>query len=193
MRRYIWIAVSILLVANVILVSYLTGQPAVSPPIPDAGALLSGEHTPIIFTDQDQIRGAAHPCTTAWMQTGSSSSASDAANRNIDRFDPEVFTLSIKLATWGAGDSAGVQEARFECAYDTTGTTFWNGDSSNVFISDGAFNLPDYGVWRFEPVSNTSLGWLFPVRLLIGGYTRFIFSHELADTCSIDWSLTCEH
>jgi len=168
-------------------------QPTPSLPNKPAGDLLVGEHYPVLYTGQGLIRGTAHPCTTAWLQVGYSPSASEADNRNIGIFNPEVFTIGMKLSTWGNGDSAQVQAARFECAYDTSASPFWNSDSSNLFVTSDAFDHPDYGQWRFEPLSNTSRRWLFPARLLIGGYVRLILESEIGDTCQVDWSLICEH
>ncbi len=168
-------------------------QSMVELPNRSAGDFLAGEHYPIIYTGQDEIRGSAHPCTTAWRQVGFSASAGAEANRNIGLFNPEVFTVGLKLGCSGAGDSARISAARFESAYDTTTKAFWNGDSSNIFIEDGCYHHADYGVWKFETLDDTSRWWLYPIRAVVGGYVRLILESDIADTCTVDWSLICEH
>ena len=154
---------------------------------------ISGEHYPVIYSGSGVIFGSAHACTTRWVQVGYSSSATSAANRNIGRFDPELFTAELKLRCYGNGDSARVAGARFETAYDTTGKAFWNGDSSNRFIQSGNFSHPDYGVWRFETLTDSSRRWIYPLRLLVGGYARLILSSDTWDSTNVDWRLICEH
>jgi len=154
---------------------------------------LSGEHYPLIQSGQGTIYGAAHPCTTRWVQVGYSQSAGDFANRNAARFAPSIFTLGLKLTKQGSGDSARVSAARYEAANDTTAAAFWNADSSNKFIVSGAYNLPDYGLWRFEPVADTTRQWLYPLRVMAGGYVRLVLSSDIADTCRVDWALVGQH
>lgn len=180
-------------IISLILISPAFSQQSVTVPSGSARDFLAGEHTPIIFNGDGSIQGTADPCTTAWVQVGYASIASIADNRNIGRFNPEKFTLAMKLACAGAGDSAKVAECRFEQAYDTTGILSWNGDSSNVVITSGAYDHPQYGTWKFEAVEDTSRNYLFPVRMFVGGYVRLIFESDIADTCSVDWSLICEH
>jgi len=168
-------------------------QTSVELPNRSAGDYLAGEHYPVIYTGQGEIRGSAHPCTTAWQQIGFSSEAEADDNRNIGLFNPEVFTVGLKLNCYGSGDSAQVSTARFESAYDTTTKAFWNGDSSNTFIEDGCYNHADYGVWKFEAFDDTARQWLFPVRAMTGGYMRLILESDIADTCAVNWSLICEH
>jgi len=188
----------ILLFIVPILICQVQTSPAVGQDLPvlprvDMNNLIAGERAPVLFSGSGQIEGSSNSLTTAWMQIGYSPNATDNANRNISVFNPEYFTAFLKLSMWGQGDSAGISNAHFECVFDTTSQAVWNGDSSNIFIFDGAFNLHDYGKWRFEPVSDTARCWAYPLRLLIGGYVRLVFESELADTCTVNWSLICEH
>lgn len=164
-----------------------------APPNESAAFFISGEHYPLRYNGVGTIFGAAHPCTTAWVQVGWSDCAGDAANRNVGRFNPQLFTVGLKLACYGSGDSARVSKGRFESAYDTTAAPFWSGDSSNIFIQSGSFSHPDYGVWRFETLANTARRWLYPARLLVGGYVRLILESGIADSCSVEWTLIGEH
>ena len=172
------------------LVSY--AQPGTLP-VADTYSILAGEHTPVIYTGSGTIKGPSNALTTSWLQIGYSTSATDAANNNLTRYNPEKFTLGLKLACSGSGDSARVTKARFEIAYDTTAAAYWNGDSSNVFIKSGNLSLSDYGIWRFEVLSDTSRSWLYPLKVLQGGYLRLVFETTTADTGSLVWTLTGEH
>lgn len=167
----------------------------ISPPAPrpNVGDLIAGEHTPLFFYGQGTIYGTAHPCTTAWIQIGACLAAEAEDNRNIGRYNPERFTLALKLGLSGAGDSAAVSAGRFEWCYDTTQSYHWNADSSNMFISTDAFNQADYGAWRFLPQRSVARGCIYPLRVWSGGYLRFILSSDIADTCSVNWRLLCEH
>ncbi len=187
MQKRIYIILALLLIISPAL--------AQTPSLPnaDAGRFLAGEHYPLIYSGSGQINGSADPCTTAWYQVGYSPNATAVDNRNIGIFNPEVFSVGLKLATWGAGDSAQVYSGRFESAYDSTGAVFWNADSSNYFIEDGIYGHKNYGSWRFESLSDTSRQSLYRVRALTGGYIRLIFASNLADTCQVNWSLICEH
>jgi len=184
---------AIIILTAVLSISSVFAQTSIQLPNADAGTFLAGEHYPLIYTGDGLIRGAAHPCTTSWQQVGFSSIASDADNRNIGIFNPEIFTVGLKLDCWGSGDSANVSSARFECAYDTTLNIFWNADSSNCFIMDGCYGHDQYGSWRFEALEDTSMQWLYPVRTNIGGYIRLILESDIADTCKANWTLICEH
>lgn len=165
----------------------------ISAPAPESPEFyLSGEHYPVLYSGTGLVRGAAHPCTTAWVHTGYSPYAPPAANRNIGRFNPEVFTALVKLSVWGAGDSAAVTQAWFETAYDTAAAPFWNADTSNRFITAAASSRDDFGRWTFLPVRSTARGWSFPLRVLTGGYLRLILSSDLADTCQVSWTLVGE-
>lgn len=166
-------------------------QPGV-PPTGDVWTLLSGEHTPVIFSGAGEASVSAD-YTTQWMQICYSPDAPSNSNHNISRYNPEHFTLGVKLSLTTGGDTALVHQARFEIAYDTTSTIYWNGDSSNIFISSDAFRRSDYGVWTFDPVNSTTEGRLFPLRIFQGGYLRFSFSTTTSDAVGIDWTLTGEH
>lgn len=178
---------------SVLLISSAYSQISAQLPNAEAGTFLAGEHYPVIYSSEGLIRGTAHPCTTSWHQVGFSSLAAYAENRNIGIFNPEVFTVGLKLSCWGSGDSAKVSSAHFECAYDTTLKAFWNGDSSNCFIENGSYDHDQYGIWRYEVLADTSMQWLYPVRMIIGGYIRLILTSDIADTCQVNWTLICEH
>ncbi|MDP8239248.1 MAG: hypothetical protein P9X24_09165 [Candidatus Hatepunaea meridiana] len=181
----------ILLIASLITVGNC--QISVNLPNKSAGEMLAGEHFPVIYTGQGLIKGAANSYTTSWCQVGFSSVAENDDNRNIGIFNPEIFSVGIKLGCNGDGDSARVSSARFECAYDTTWISFWNADSSNQFIESNNYSCNQYGIWRFEALDDTSRQWLFPLRVMIGGYIRLVFTSDIDDTCQVDWTLICEH
>ncbi len=183
--------IPIAIITLTIIVGGLFAQPGAIP-VADTYTLLAGEHTPVIHSGSGLLSGAKS-LTTPWIQIGYSPSASTTDNSNIGRYNPEHFTLGLKTRCSGLGDSARVAIAYFEEAYDTTLAPFWNGDSSNVFIKSGNFNLADYGIWRFEVQSDTSRSHLYPLRVLQGGYIRMVFENTTADTTSLIWSLTGEH
>jgi len=162
------------------------------PPVGDAGMLLSGEHTPVIYTGSGTASGSSS-YTTEWLQIGYSPSASATANNNIGRFNPEQFTLGLTIALGSGADSALISSAHFEVAYDTTSEAFWNGDSSNLFIAPDNYVRADYGIWTFRPVSGETPEYLFPLRVLQGGYIRMVFETTTADEVEIEWTLTGEN
>ena len=158
-----------------------------------SGSLIAGEHYPLIYTGDGLIKGSLNTLTTSWIQVGFTSEADEDENRNVGIFNPEVFTVGLKLSCYGSGDSAGISAARFECAYETVTSPYWNADSSNYFIESGCYSHDQYGIWRFESIDDTARKWLFPVRLLMGGYVRLIFETDIEDTSQVDWTLICEH
>ena len=168
-------------------------QTAVQLPNRSAGVLIAGEHFPVIYDADGKIQGAADSYTTSWYQVGYSPSADLADNHNIGIYNPEVFTVGVKLSCYGAGDSARVSQAHIECALDTTSQPFWNGDSSNMFIDNGCYSHDQYGSWRFEALSDTSRRWLYPIRVVVGGYLRLVFESDIEDTCNVEWVMICEH
>jgi len=157
-----------------------------------AGEYMAAERYPIIFTGEGLIKGAGSQYITEWSQIGYSPDANENDNRNIALFNPDVFTIGLKLGVYNEGDSAKISTAYLESCYNTSSYEFWNGDTSNLFISEGSYNHDLYGSWRFEALSDTSRYWLFPLRALIGGYVRFIFETDLEDTVSVKWTLVCE-
>lgn len=167
-------------------------QPGVAP-VGDAYSLLAGEHTPVIYSGVGAVNGSTGSYATPWLPIGYSPQAASAANNNIARYNPEQFTLGLKIACIGQGDSACVTSARFETAYDTTLTTFWNADSSNEFIKAGNYKEVDYGSWRFESLADTSRAWLYPLRVMQGGYVRLVLGTTTSDSLSVAWTLTGEH
>jgi len=166
-------------------------QPGV-PPVGDTYSLLSGEHTPVIYSGAGEA-SAAGSYTTQWLQIGYSPEASVKNNHNIGRFNPEQFTLGVKLSLGAEADSTLISAARFELAYDTTSSVFWAGDSSNIFIATSNSVRPDYGIWTFSPLINGTRGWVYPLRVLHGGYIRLVFETTTADEVEIEWVLTGEH
>ncbi|NQU05886.1 MAG: hypothetical protein HQ568_07320 [Calditrichaeota bacterium] len=158
-----------------------------------SGRLIAGEHYPLIYTGDGLIKGSTNTLSTAWMQVGFAADADEDANRNVGIFNPEVFTVGVKLSCYGSGDSAGISAAHFECAYDIDLQPFWNADSSNNFIELDCYSHEQYGVWRFEAIDDTARQWLFPIRMLIGGYIRLVFETDVVDTSQVNWCLICEH
>ncbi len=145
---------------------------------------------PRIFTGTDTIDGTSNDYTTSWMQVGFATDGDD--NDNIRDYNPNHFTVAIKLASV-QGDTAQLSDAYFEQTFDTTGTAYWNADSSNVFIESGRYIHAQYGNWRFEPFDDTNRYYLFPLRLFVGGYVRLNFATTVDDTFEVDWELICEH
>ncbi len=162
-------------------------------PHPDPGVLLSREHVPVIFSGSGDINGAVNSLTTSWLQVGYSPIASNSANRNIGKYNPQHFTAELKLACFNVGDSAQVSSARAEFAMDTTLSAGWNADSSNSFIASGSYSHAEYGNWRYESLDDTSRRWNYPLKVQRGGYLRLVFETTLEDTTTINWSLICEH
>ncbi len=181
----------IALVLTELLCGFANAQPGV-PPAGDSYSLLSGEHTPVIYTGSGEASSSAG-YTTQWLQIGYSPSATTKNNNNIGRFNPEQFTLGMTLTLGSGADSSMVSTARFELAYDTTVAAFWVGDSSNTFIGPTSSSRLDYGVWTFNKVLDTAHGRLYPLRVLQGGYIRFVFETTTSDEVVIDWTLTGEH
>ncbi len=178
-------------VITALLIGSAIAQPGV-PPIGDVYTLLSGEHTPVIYTGAGTASSSSG-YTTAWLQIGYAPLASAKNNNNIGRFNPEQFTLGLKLSLGEGADSALISSARFELAYDTTSTVFWIGDSSNCFIYLNSFSRSDYGIWTFNKLSETARGYLYPLRVLQGGYIRLVFETTTSDAVEIEWNLTGEH
>jgi hypothetical protein len=184
-RSFSIFALLVLLFGNAI------AQPGV-PPAGDAYTLLSGEHTPVIYSGSGEA-SSAEGYTTQWLQIGYSPYAEAKNNHNIGRFNPEQFTLGLKLTLGAEADSTLISSARFELAYDTTATAFWISDSTNMFISGTGIARFDYGVWIFSPLSDQTRGWLYPLRVLQGGYIRLVFETTTSDEVEIEWILTGEH
>lgn len=182
-------------VINFLFIALITGsvlaQPGV-PPVGDLYSLLSGEHTPVIYSGSGEVSSSA-ACSTQWLQIGYSPETSNIENSAIGRFDPRRFTIGVRLSLTAGADSALITSARFELAYDTTSSVYWISDSSNVFISTNSYSRQDYGIWTFYPQSGTSQGKLYPLRVLQGGFIRFIFETTTSDAVEIDWILTGEH
>ncbi len=179
------------LAMTALLIGPVIAQPGV-PPVGDAYTLLSGEHTPVIYSGSGQASSSAG-YTTQWLQMGYSPNATAAANSNIGRYNPEQFTLGLKLSLAGGADSTLVSSARFELAYDTSSTRYWIGDSSNTFLSASSSSRSDYGIWTFGQQANASRGYLYPLRALQGGYIRLVFETTTSDAVVIEWTLTGEH
>lgn len=164
-------------------------QATVATPKQDAEALLSGEHAVISYSGSTRLNGAASVCSTAWMPIGWAPGATKSANENILRLVPREFTVALKAAVFNCGDSVSIDAARFEWALDTAGAAGWNADSSNVFIASDAFASPDYGLWRFAPVADSSRYYACPLRVVTEGYLRLVLASNLSDSTSVGWTL----
>ncbi|MBM3328200.1 MAG: hypothetical protein FJY67_01845 [Calditrichaeota bacterium] len=167
-------------------------QPGVSP-VGTASDFLSSEHTPVIWSGSGRINGAGNTYTTSWLQIGYSPSVAAVDNSNIARFNPERFTLTLKVSNYNVGDSAVVGSARFELAYDTTAAAAWSADSTNRFIQSGGFNHPLYGQGVYEALLDTARRWDYPLRIPRGGFIRFVFGTTTADSVNIAWTLWGEN
>lgn len=178
----------------------------------NASVLLGGEHTPLIYSGTVYLpRASAAEQTTSWLQIGYSTDAlknTDAlmkSSRQVFEVNPEKFTLSIRLASYPVHadhDSVSLMACRFELADSTSAVIpFWNGDSTNLFMANGNYNHSFYGYWMFEePGLNSAaiLGtreWIYPLRVLRGGYIRFVFtgSAGIDDSTAVSWTLWCEN
>ncbi len=161
-------------------------------PLGSIDQMSAAERAPLVFSGECDISGTAYS-STKWIQIGYSSEATESANRNISLFNPEFFSLVLKLSTTGSGDSSKISSGWFESAIDTTESPQWNADSSNFFISANATDHTQYGYWRFESLQSTGNAYIYPLRALIGGFIRFNFQSDIADTSHLEWKLVCEH
>jgi len=165
---------------------------------------LGGEHSPLKFSGIDTVLRTSSS-TTNWLQIGWVDMLADNDENNViaQRYNPEVFTLIIELDTlWAAGDSVGLGAIRFEMALDTTDNAIWNADSSNLFVADGNYTHAQYGTWRFEDLTSEVFTsnyppYSYPLRVLHGGFIRFVFTGYTKTTFDqdvrINWTLICEN
>ena len=115
-------------------------------------------------------------------------------------FNPEFFVLQCDYNRYNVGDTVGVESIRFETAIDTTGKQAWNADSTNLFVADGNYNHPFYGMWMFEEVIGETaavvdtLSYRYPLRILAGAWVRLVFTapSDVDDTLIVNWSLISE-
>ena len=88
-----------------------------------------GKCTPLVFSGTDTCAASNGTSTTRWLHLGWNEFATGSAdgirsNVNVQRFNPEVFTLIVELDTSAgdaANDSVGLGQALFETTFDTTG------------------------------------------------------------------------
>jgi len=189
-------------ISMVLLFTWLTaatGQARLDIPLPagETSIFLAGEHTPVIYritlAQDHYIVGCADACTTAWFDIGASPYASDADNRNIGIFNPECFTVGIKM-TWSFnGDSCQINKAYFETCYQTTDFVFWNADSSNFFIDGDCYSHDDYGDWRYQTLLDTSRFYLYTCRVWAGSKMRVILESGIEDSVDFDLFVISEN
>lgn len=162
-------------------------------PSPNVGELVAGQHTPIIIEGEGTIFGSSGACTTNWVLISPTPFANATANRNISRFAPRYYVVQFQLDTYGAGSDADISTAHYEVSLDSTDTPVWNADSSNYFINNNAFAHPDYGIWKFNPIESTDIGYQLPLRIWYGGYFRMILNSVTDDTTLVRWRVICAH
>jgi hypothetical protein len=85
--------------------------------------LMIGEHTPLIWSGTATISGtnsvvAYTPC----MQIEYDPDASSSQNKDVCTYNPEYFTLDVLLTKVGAGDSAGVINAKIQFFNESSDT-----------------------------------------------------------------------
>lgn len=84
---------------------------------------LAGEHTPLEYSISGTVSGTGSLVFyTPWFQIGVADDADRDDNVVIQRYNPEYFTLGLLLAKYGAGDSAGVSDAKVQYALTPTDT-----------------------------------------------------------------------
>jgi len=237
-----------------------------------------GEHSPIIFTGEDTLSatGSRFPYSR-WMQVAWVSDGNRKSNEYVQKHDPEIFRVGLKLSCQHAGSAIDVDFGKIQYAVtaadtvtsailtvgcgdttdvgetitgtetfasgvvtsrvssldnpgadsilvvnylpgplfttaDTVGGALYagtgslisavvnyfggvgeNADSSSWFCYSGAVSLEMYPEYMAEPVSDTSMIWWFPIRVIIGGYVRLYLETSQTDTGLVNWKLKCEH
>jgi hypothetical protein len=194
-----------LTIVSIILIGgYAIGEDITRPPLKAMGRsdlFIVGQAFPLFYVGATTVASATAG-TTAWLQISYSfadttSKAEKISYRELGWQDPAYFGIDI---TYGGADSAGVDSAYFECAWDTTATPIWNGDFSNYFIATGAYDSTLYGISIYNPLSLSATtkaerGYNYKLAIQRGGYVRFIFStpSDIADATIFNWVFWCKH
>ena len=199
MKKYL-----ILLFIPVLCWGQITGMGTNVPPqtrLSSEQEYIGGEHSPLIFT-QTLTLPTGTGAWTRWFQTGWSPNGAASSNANIQMFNPELFTVTLKdfaiVSATAGNDSVGVGYGRIECAYDTTDDDVWNADSSNIFIDNAAYSHALYGTWKFLPfkrVATNTTDFAYPVRIFRGGFARVYLEgrNDMVDSCNVVVELTGEN
>ena len=197
------------IVLVVSIAGYVNSQDITRPPIDDLGRsdlFDVGKAFPFFYVGTTTIASASAG-TTAWMQISYSfedttTNAEKKAYRKMGWQDAKYFGLDMTLSDSSSAtqDSAGVDTAYFECAWDTNAAPIWNADLSNFFITTGAYDSTLYGISVYNPLSLDSttasaMGYNYKLAVQRGGYVRLIFStpSDIADPSIVNWTLWCKN
>lgn len=103
---------------------------------------------------------------------------------------PNVFSLGLKLACYGAGDSAAVDSGYFHIYDEVGGGPYLNASGGSTFMDDGAIPTA-LQKWRFDAISDTSVWSTIPLQILRGrGKICFIVDQStIADSSGVTASL----
>lgn len=152
---------------------------------------LGGQASPLIFTCPAETldHSTGTEVATQWLQIGWSPSfitgLAEQSNKNAQKYGSRNFTAIVELDTIKTGtidgDSLGCYAMRWELAYDTTASVIVPHDSSHLFMADGNFTHPRYGLGGFyeEMVKNVLATWEDKPRSFIlavphGAFIRFV-------------------
>jgi len=87
----------------------------------NAGHLIGGEHTPIIYSGSGMCSNTSSVVyTTRWLLVGFAEGATRRDSKDISYFNPEIFTVGIRLDI--DGSDCGLTSAYFEYCLDSAET-----------------------------------------------------------------------
>lgn len=162
--------------------------------IKSVGLSQGGVRTWLEWNGSCLVGGSISADTTEWFQISPLPKRSASSNSLIYDVNPKVFTLYLELRKYGSGDSISLGNCRFEYQVNSDSSWgFWNGDSSNQFISVNATSSPLYSLWVFQsPKTSANLVSIaIPLRVVSGGYLRLLFTKNTSvqDTTRVIWRL----
>ena len=99
-----------------------------------------GEHSPMIFTGEDTLSatGSRFPYTR-WMQVGWVSDGDRRSNEYVQKHNPEIFRVGLKLACQHAGSDADVDFGKIQYAVTAADTV------TSVILTVGETDTTDVG------------------------------------------------
>lgn len=162
--------------------------------IKSVGMSQGGVRTWLEWSGNCLVGGNISSDTSGWFQISPVPKRPAGDNSLLYDINPKVFTLYLDLRKYGSGDSIALGNCRFEYQVSPDSSWgFWNGDSSNQFLSVNASNSTLYSLWVFQsPKTNANLvSLVVPLRVVSGGYLRFIFTKNptVQDTTRVNWKL----